>query len=1057
MNFTIYSIGDSAFLEQVLIALAIIVGTGDWLQACSIGLLLGFVIVSAQSIMNGGKSIEYHQLLLGFVFFSFMFASSTTVTVEDAYTGEIRVISGVPIGAAATGSFFSNIGYGMTKLFEQGFGVISEGVTSNEFGSAMAALTKVRRNATTENTFSTFNKIAGVDADVKSTLYNYIKECTLIKIDNGDIALDDLIELPILEALEYDNDMFMTLQKLGTNYTTVTCAVGFDNLSAVFNAAENHAETELLLKRMLALPSTSLTTGADKVSNAMTAIGGSTTTSGHQWLIASIIEPVYFAAAAGKLEDFHDVNAALAINQSIRQRNTEWAAEQTFFMSTLRPMLAFFEAILFALTPIVGFIVLIGSHGVKLAVKYMLLPIWIQLWYPLLAIINLYIHMGATGQMEDYQNVHDSIYAINSADVMMETWIATGGKLAASIPVLALFLISGSLYSMNSLAGSLKGNDYHNEKMSTPDAVKPSAVMGAMASYKTSAGGGTRGEDTGQASVNLGQGYQNAVQSASTKLDQGSDAFQNSLTKGTQSGSSHNLTKDATQRIGQDIMADQTKSTAAIRNSVERATQSYGLGEEQQQQLAGSLAASASAGIDTNNAWWDKALSAVGVSAKAQVSGKTESSDSATTSTSAQLQDAYEKSNGNSETTQQEIRESTAASIAKSTSENEGINWSETNGTNLGQTATRLTSAAETYSDLSAKQDMVGLNSSLDMGAVGNRLDRAGQSGDMNDLWNTYGSSLDQEQYNDLRATNGASVDQQGFGMDSRAAQTAAQFQMLLAGGGAGANAALDMLGGVQGQKQPDIGDSAANAGVATGTEGSGAPTKGDVPGAGTGIKPEDKTEFFRGHNNLNGETITGGDQVRGQADTNAAKVANEAAAQKGSRAEEATEQYMNASRKETSSGYVNGLVENYFNTPTHDSPSGEARDEVRNGIDNQLNDRQMEYYDAISSGDSKRIQAAADDIDRAYAERNNNDQPMVNDNDGSYMMSADNRAIADQIKEDIATAHERGSTGGTFLAQTGIGNFNQQAAPTDPSGSDTTDVDCPKPEFQPPPLNVNR
>lgn len=44
-EFTIYSIGDSALLEQVLIAVAMITGTNDFTKMASIGLLVSVVIV----------------------------------------------------------------------------------------------------------------------------------------------------------------------------------------------------------------------------------------------------------------------------------------------------------------------------------------------------------------------------------------------------------------------------------------------------------------------------------------------------------------------------------------------------------------------------------------------------------------------------------------------------------------------------------------------------------------------------------------------------------------------------------------------------------------------------------------------------------------------------------------------------------------------------------------------------------------------------------------------------------------------------------------------------
>lgn len=63
---TIHSVGGSAFLEQVLIAVSMIFGTGDFVWMASIGLLIGVLIIFFQSVMTvvkktqGSEGIEAH-------------------------------------------------------------------------------------------------------------------------------------------------------------------------------------------------------------------------------------------------------------------------------------------------------------------------------------------------------------------------------------------------------------------------------------------------------------------------------------------------------------------------------------------------------------------------------------------------------------------------------------------------------------------------------------------------------------------------------------------------------------------------------------------------------------------------------------------------------------------------------------------------------------------------------------------------------------------------------------------------------------------------------------
>ncbi len=119
MDFTLYSIGDAAFLEQVLISIAMITGSGDFETMISIGLLLGVIIVTVQSVFNGAKAINWQQVFLGWLVYGMFFFPTATVNIEDIQRGEVRPVDNVPIGIGIAGGIISNIGYGLTELMEQ--------------------------------------------------------------------------------------------------------------------------------------------------------------------------------------------------------------------------------------------------------------------------------------------------------------------------------------------------------------------------------------------------------------------------------------------------------------------------------------------------------------------------------------------------------------------------------------------------------------------------------------------------------------------------------------------------------------------------------------------------------------------------------------------------------------------------------------------------------------------------------------------------------------------------------------------------------------------------
>ena len=159
----IYSIGDSAFLEQVLNAVAMITGTGDFTSMVRIGLLIGVLMVSVQALMQGGRGINFQHVLVSWLVFATMFGPSTRVSIEDAYTGQVRVVDNVPIGVAAAGSTISTVGFQITRLFETAFS--TPAMTEYGFASSLQSLIKVRKQVMDRSGLGDANRVGGSDIE----------------------------------------------------------------------------------------------------------------------------------------------------------------------------------------------------------------------------------------------------------------------------------------------------------------------------------------------------------------------------------------------------------------------------------------------------------------------------------------------------------------------------------------------------------------------------------------------------------------------------------------------------------------------------------------------------------------------------------------------------------------------------------------------------------------------------------------------------------------------------------------------------------------------------
>ncbi|MCV3265095.1 conjugal transfer protein TraG N-terminal domain-containing protein (plasmid) [Vibrio harveyi] len=117
----------------------------------------------------------------------------------------------MPIGIGFAGGVISNVGYTLTKLFETGYGIIVPNVTETHFSETLKLLNDVRRGVYDSAIFTALNQEQGGGyVDVRRSVSNYIRECTLTKVDLNLMSLDELLTLPLDQALQFNSSLYGT-------------------------------------------------------------------------------------------------------------------------------------------------------------------------------------------------------------------------------------------------------------------------------------------------------------------------------------------------------------------------------------------------------------------------------------------------------------------------------------------------------------------------------------------------------------------------------------------------------------------------------------------------------------------------------------------------------------------------------------------------------------------------------------------------------------------------------------------------------------------------------
>jgi conjugal transfer mating pair stabilization protein TraG len=593
----IYSIGDAAYLAAILNAVAAIAGTEDLKQLAAVGFLLGVLLVMFQAILSGGRVLALQNLLVAWILYAGLFGPKASVAIEDAYSGAVVVVDNVPLGPAAVGSLLSTVGYQVTRLFETAFS--TPAMTEYGFADTLGTLLAVRRAALSRLALGPANSPAP-GADLERSFVNYVAECTLAGVDIEVRSVDDILEDPDpLAALAFDSDVYTTEVFLGGAGRTETCTAA-SQLLAEYVAGE-------FLPRFTGTLTAAL--GVDradeveaKVQHALDTLAGAGIAARDYMVMAALL-PFFEQGVVRTHQDLGQWTLAASVEQAMAQRNAQWATEETLFARVVRPMMTFFEGFLYAVSPLMAFAIALGPVGIAMVGKYLLMALWIQLWMPVLAIVNLYLQMAAAGQLEAIQSASGaalpSMYAMFQLDLLLQDYLGVGGMLASSVPALSLMLVYGSAVTATHLASRLQGGDFVDEKLTSPDVVRPAPALALSPSvgHAPLTGTVTTGAERVLPTFTVGRDLTDSVTSSSSALAQTSEAFTSQLATTAARAASRSGESFESRSLAWDYSASGSQTDRAVVSVAEDLAQRYRDSHLSSDQLASVVGGSLGAGF----------------------------------------------------------------------------------------------------------------------------------------------------------------------------------------------------------------------------------------------------------------------------------------------------------------------------------------------------------------------------------------------------------------------------------------------------------------------------
>lgn len=709
MDWTIYSTGDGAFLAQILNAVAMFTNSGNLAALAGIGFLVGVIFAVIQAIIDGGRRLPFGGMAVAMVLYMAMFTPRVTVTVFDTYTWAGRQVDNVPLGVAAVGSVLSHVGYGITEFTEQYY-TIPGMLSSGGYGTPLEMLLSVRNQG-----LGAANHIGPHDNFLQS-MANYAKDCTEVGINLGFLDPAQIVVAPkVWQAIQFQSTLYTTkvfLPDGPAGGKKVTCDQAYTALSDQWGARLD-AWNLVLSHRFNTTDARTIMQGA---LDNMVKVG----LSADQYMKSVLTMNIVRRVDSGDYSPGM-YTSALINTQATEQARVQFAGEASIFARFARPLMTFVEGFVYSLTPFMVFAIGLGMMGIKLVGRYILMLLWVQLWMPILSVVNLFIDMSFSHKMDALNSIllyngdplsALSMLGMNTMQNQVADWVAVGGNLVAAAPALALGIVYGGAYSLVNIANRLSPQDMIDEQQAAPNLMKNAGVLSMTQRATNDPLGGTRvtGTDDVLPNASIGTMASQAASSARAEMESSQSAYSSAVSQGISSFMKGGVSANKLRQLGTNV--SHTQGTA-FGNTIEQGqslAEKYHFGADQKKDLQGLITATASGAIKPSVA---KMLSTeLGLSGKGVLLNNASRSQSFGNDLDSLFKEA----------SSEQVRESFDKVVSATAQDGTGQSWEtvagEENSQKYNASLQRVQNASRSYNEAQSLSDSIGANQSIPLSAL---------------------------------------------------------------------------------------------------------------------------------------------------------------------------------------------------------------------------------------------------------------------------------------------------------------------------------------------------
>jgi conjugal transfer mating pair stabilization protein TraG len=442
----IYAYQNSESLSGIFNAVAALMGSATYLSAIAAVAFCGFVAAALAYAFAPDKLQGWKWIAGVILVYSVLFVPKVPVGIVDKTGGApVKVVANVPFGIAMFGGLTSSIGNTLTELFETAFQIIpGPGGLSSDFTYQKNGL--LFGNRLIRDT----RAVSIPDPNVRTDLVNFVHNCTMYDLVDGTLNPSTFAKSDDAWALMgTPNPARFTSITTSAGIANVTCPAAYANLSGRLPGEIGAIEGTLALRLNPTLPSlaaTSAIAGQIQQAYLRNQISGAAASSADLIRQNAIINVINDSSqlTGQKLNDPASMVLAVGRAQSVAQQNASWLNGGKIAEQALPIVRNVIEAMTYALFPLfVLLLFLTSGRETMLALKsYVVVLIWIQLWPPLYAILNYMATIYAQYDLAAAAEVGGGVKALSlqTAPAIYANAIsaeAVVGYLVASIPFIA--------------------------------------------------------------------------------------------------------------------------------------------------------------------------------------------------------------------------------------------------------------------------------------------------------------------------------------------------------------------------------------------------------------------------------------------------------------------------------------------------------------------------------------------------------------------------------------------------------------------------------------------